>query len=108
MDFNSIVEKAAANAAERNAKTMTDLNAMSEEVKAQKMLSTSLFSKALKAEDGQHEREMNAEIAEATKRIEREIKAKYARQYGEKSWNGSKSDAYRELLHGLIGENSTT
>lgn len=104
MDFNSIVEKAAANAAERNAKTMTDLNAMSEEVKAQKMLSTSLFAKALKAEDEQHEREMNAEIAEATKRIEREIKARYAKQYGEKVWNDSKSDAYRDLLHGLIEE----
>lgn len=104
MDFNSIVEKAAANAAERNAKTMTDLNAMSEVITAQRAESSSMFAKALKAEDNQHEREMNIEIAEATKRVEREIKARYAKQYGEKAWNDSKSDAYRDLLHGLIGE----
>ncbi len=104
MDFDSIIEKAAANAAERNAKTMTDLNAMSEEVKAQRAESSSMFAKALKAEDEQHEREMVAEIAAAQKRIESEVRAKYAKQYGEKAWNDSKTDAYRDLLHGLIGE----
>lgn len=101
MDFNSIVEKAAANAAERNARTTAELNAMSEEVKAQRAESSSMFAKALKEEDKQHEREMNAEIAEATKRVEREIKAKYAQRYGNKVWNNSSYDAYRELAKNL-------
>lgn len=104
MDFNSIVEKAAANAVERNARTVAELNAMSEEVQNQRAESSSLFAKALKKEDEQHENEMKNEIAEATKRVEREIRAKYAKQYGEKIWNDSKSDAYRQLLHGLIEE----
>lgn len=103
-DYETMIERAAEAAEMRDKAARENLAKITEESQKRCAETDALFAKALSKEDEDHECEMKAEIERAKVQVEKEIRAKYAKEYGSKSWNDSKPDAYRELLHGLLGE----
>lgn len=103
IDFGKMEETIEAERAEQGRRSIDALNKQAADAAANKLEWNELFYKAM-AEDKRNRESMEQEIAEiqaeADKRIE-QVKTRYRARYGEKSWNSTLDDSYRDFTRRL-------
>ena len=104
IDFGKMEETIEAERAEQNRRSIDALNKQAADTVAKRLEWNELFDKAM-AEDKRNRESMEKEIAEiqaeADKRIE-QVKTRYRARYGNKSWNSTLDDSYRDFTRKLM------
>lgn len=104
IDFGKMEETIEAERAEQDSRSIDAMNKQAADAVANKLEWNERLDKAL-AEDKRNRESMEKEIAEiqaeADKRIE-QVKTRYRARYGDKSWNSTLDDTYRDFTRELM------